>query len=138
MSPEEIQEHLSPNAKIIFKMDENPNNVKYYQLEIPKSEAEYYAELYEDEKKEYAVTFISCASFTEEDSLSNSDDTGDVFSDGSIDVTDLTALSLTLLGDMDLTAEQQKAADVDGDGAVTLADLARLQQYLSKKIDSLR
>ena len=138
MSPEEIQEHLSPNAKIIFKMDENPNNVKYYQLEIPKSEAEYYAELYEDKKKEYAVTFISCASFTEEDSLSNSDDTGDVFSDGSIDVTDLTALSLTLLGDMDLTAEQQKAADVDGDGAVTLADLARLQQYLSKKIDSLR
>ena len=138
MSPEEIQEHLSPNAKIIFKMDENPNNVKYYQLEIPKSEAEYYAELYEDKKKEYAVTFISCASFTEEDSLSNSDDAGDVFSDGSIDVTDLTAVSLTLLGDMDLTAEQQKAADVDGDGAVTLADLARLQQYLSKKIDSLR
>ena len=136
MSPEEIQEHLSPNAKIIFKMDENPNNVKYYRLEIPKSEAEYYAELYEDEKKEYAVTFISCASFTEEDSLSNSDDTGDVFSDGSIDVTDLTVLSLTLLGDMDLTAEQQKAADVDGDGAVTLADLARLQQYLSKKINA--
>ena len=92
--------------------------------------------MYEDEKKEYAVTFISCASFTEEDLLSNSDDTGDVFSDGSIDVTDLTALSLTLLGDMDLTAEQQKAADVDGDGAVTLADLARLQQYLSKKINA--
>ncbi|MBQ5989158.1 MAG: hypothetical protein IJL67_06660 [Oscillospiraceae bacterium] len=26
---------------------------------------------------------------------------------------------------------------MDGDGAVTLADLARLQQYLSKKIDKL-
>ena len=34
------------------------------------------------------------------------------------------------------TSEQKMAADVDGDGAVTLADLARLQQYLSKKITS--
>ena len=62
---------------------------------------------------------------------------GDVNVDSTIDVTDLTALSLALLGDMDLTADQQKAADLDGDGAVTLADLARLQQYLSKKIDKL-
>ena len=32
--------------------------------------------------------------------------------------------------------EWLKAADVDGDGDVTIADLARLQQYLSKKITS--
>jgi hypothetical protein len=63
---------------------------------------------------------------------------GDVDLNGSIDVTDLTGLSLALLGDKELTEDQQKAADVDGDGAVTLADLARLQQYLSKKVDSLR
>ena len=63
---------------------------------------------------------------------------GDINYDGTIDITDLTSLSLALLGDSELTEEQKSAADIDGDGAVTLADLARLQQYLSKKIDSLR
>ncbi|MBR3024382.1 MAG: dockerin type I repeat-containing protein, partial [Oscillospiraceae bacterium] len=58
--------------------------------------------------------------------------------DGTIDITDLTSLSLALLGDSELTEEQKSAADIDGDGVVTLADLARLQQYLSKKIDSFR
>ena len=62
---------------------------------------------------------------------------GDISNDDIIDVTDLTELSLALLGDKELTADQQKAADVDGDGEVTIADLARLQQYLSKKIDKL-
>ena len=64
--------------------------------------------------------------------------TGDIDLNGSIDVTDLTGLSLALLGDSELTEEQKSAADIDGDGVVTLADLARLQQYLSKKIDSFR
>ena len=63
---------------------------------------------------------------------------GDVNADNTIDITDLTELSLTLIGDKELTEDQKLAADIDGDGAVTLADLARLQQYLSKKIDSLR
>jgi len=63
--------------------------------------------------------------------------TGDIDLNGTIDVTDLTELSLALIGDKELSDDQQKAADVDGDGAVTLADLARLQQYLSKKIDKL-
>jgi hypothetical protein len=62
---------------------------------------------------------------------------GDVDLNGTIDVTDLTDLSLVLLGDKELNVAQQKAADIDSDGAVTLADLARLQQYLSKKIDKL-
>jgi hypothetical protein len=61
---------------------------------------------------------------------------GDVDCNGTIDVTDLTELSLALLGDNKLTEVQQKAADIDSDNLVTLADLARLQQYLSKKITS--
>lgn len=62
---------------------------------------------------------------------------GDINPDGIVDITDLTELSLALLGDRNLSENQKKAADVDGDGAVTIADLARLQQYLSKKIDKL-
>ncbi len=62
---------------------------------------------------------------------------GDTDINGVIDVSDTTKLSLALLEDLSLTADQKLAADVDGDGAVTLADLARLQQYLSKKIDKL-
>lgn len=62
--------------------------------------------------------------------------TGDIDGNGIVDITDLTALSLALIGDKDLTEDQLKIADVDEDGAVTLADLARIQQYLSKKLES--
>jgi len=62
---------------------------------------------------------------------------GDTDNNGVIDLTDLTDLSLALLDDKELTEDQKLASDVDDDGEVTLADLARLQQYLSKKIDSL-
>ncbi len=61
---------------------------------------------------------------------------GDIYSDGIIDLSDLSTLSLFLVGDTDLEGSQKKAADVDGDSEITLADLARLQQYLSKKITS--
>lgn len=62
---------------------------------------------------------------------------GDLNSDGKADITDLSELSLALVGDKELTEAQQKAADVDGDGAVKLADLAKFRQYLSKQISSL-
>ena len=62
---------------------------------------------------------------------------GDINPDGIIDITDLTTLSISLVGDRELTPLEQKAADVDDDDSVTLADLAKLRQYLSKKIVSL-
>ena len=62
---------------------------------------------------------------------------GDIDCNGTIDVSDITELSLALIGDTELTNDQKKAADVDGDGEITLADLARLRQYLSKVILSL-
>ena len=61
--------------------------------------------------------------------------TGDLNSDGNIDVTDLSELSLALADGKEFTDEQQNAADVDKDGKVTLADLARMRQFLSKIIE---
>ncbi len=62
---------------------------------------------------------------------------GDIAADGIVDVTDLTELSLALIGDRELSDEQMKAADVDDTGEVNLADLAKIRQFLSKKIPSL-
>ncbi len=62
---------------------------------------------------------------------------GDINADGIIDLSDLSELSLALIGDVKLTETQKSAADVDGDGKVTLADLAKFRQYLSKQIESL-
>ena len=62
---------------------------------------------------------------------------GDLNSDSYVDLTDLSLLSLYLIGDYELDHTHANQADIDEDGNVTLADLARLQQYLSKKIESL-
>ena len=62
---------------------------------------------------------------------------GDVSGDGKVDVTDLTTISLALLGDLNLTDAQSKLADINHNGKVDLSDLATLRQFLSKKIDSL-
>ena len=62
---------------------------------------------------------------------------GDVSGDGRVDVTDLTMISLALLGDTNLTEAQSQVADINHNGKVDLSDLATLRQFLSKKIDSL-
>ncbi len=62
---------------------------------------------------------------------------GDIDEDGDTDITDLSSLALYLLGDMNFSDAQKKAADVDKDGEVTLADLAKYRQFLSKKIPYL-
>ncbi len=62
---------------------------------------------------------------------------GDISGDGQVDVTDLTMISLGLLGDLTLNETQRQFADVNHDGKVDLADLATLRQFLSKKIDTL-
>ncbi|MBP1591437.1 MAG: dockerin type I repeat-containing protein, partial [Oscillospiraceae bacterium] len=62
---------------------------------------------------------------------------GDINADTNIDVTDMSLLSLYLIGDRKLTGDQLKAADTLTDGTVNLTDLATLRQYLSKKIDKL-
>lgn len=62
---------------------------------------------------------------------------GDLNADNVIDISDLSELSLALLGDKTLTPVQKVAADIDGDGEVTIVDLARLVQYVSKSIEEL-
>ena len=63
--------------------------------------------------------------------------TGDVSGDGKVDVTDLTMISLALLGDTNLTEAQSQVADINHNGKVDLSDLATMRQFLSKKIDTL-
>ena len=54
-----------------------------------------------------------------------------------MDVTDLSYLSLYLIGDKKLSDDALKASDTAYDGKVNLADLAALRQYLSKVTDSV-
>lgn len=58
---------------------------------------------------------------------------GDLNGDKVADLTDLTLLSLYLLGDNDLSEDILKYADVNGNGTVDIADLAHFKQYVSKE-----
>lgn len=62
---------------------------------------------------------------------------GDIDLNGHVDVTDLSELSLYLIGDKEISGQSLKNADADASGAVNTGDLARLRQYLSKIIDKL-
>ena len=62
---------------------------------------------------------------------------GDLDGSGIIDITDLSKLSLYLLGDTKLDDKALLAADTEYDGTVDLSDLAKLRQYISKKITKI-
>ena len=62
---------------------------------------------------------------------------GDIDTDSRVDLTDLSLLSLHLIGDNILEGNALKAADVNGDGEVNLSDLAHLRRYVSQKTDVL-
>ncbi len=57
---------------------------------------------------------------------------GDINGDGEADLSDLTLLSLHLVGDKFIPKKVLKAADVYNDGEVNIADLAHFKQYISK------
>lgn len=57
---------------------------------------------------------------------------GDFNADGETDLTDLTLLSLYLLGDSDFNEVQLSLADVNADGSIDVADLAHYKQFVSK------
>ncbi len=60
---------------------------------------------------------------------------GDLNNDGFADTTDLTLLSINLLGDLSFTPEQYVIADVNYDKDVNIADLAYFKQYVSHDRD---
>ena len=52
--------------------------------------------------------------------------------DGKTDLTDLTYLSLYLLGDVDFTQQQLKTIDINKDNKVDIADLPTLKMVIMK------
>ena len=59
---------------------------------------------------------------------------GDINGDTTVDLTDLSELSLLLIGDNTSDSVTEKIADIDDDNKITLADLTRLKQYISKSL----
>lgn len=91
-----------------------------------------------------ALTDNRCNSTSDSDQQNSADDgdisglvIGDVNSSGTIDISDLTEVSLFLIRDKTFTEMQLRAADVDNYGKVELADLARIRQYISRNIPML-
>lgn len=58
---------------------------------------------------------------------------GDINNNNSVDLTDLTELSLYLIGDKTFNDFEIFTADTNGDNEVNLADLAHLKQYIMSK-----
>lgn len=79
--------------------------------------------------KELGVTMDFEAVWIEEDR-----NPGDINGDGKVDVADLTALGIHLIGDEEITDEELLAnADTERDGEVNTADLAKLKQFIQKE-----
>lgn len=57
---------------------------------------------------------------------------GDIDNNGSVDLSDLLALSQHLLKDVLLTGDNLKYADINGNGDVDISDLPLLKQYIMK------
>lgn len=55
---------------------------------------------------------------------------GDIDRNGIVDLTDLTTLSLHLVGDKEFTDDMLAISDMTNDGAVNIADLATMKQYI--------
>jgi len=55
---------------------------------------------------------------------------GDVDGNKTVDLSDLSALSLVLIGENEAEEEQKKTGDMNADGALDLSDLAMLKRYV--------
>lgn len=57
---------------------------------------------------------------------------GDMNGNSRIDISDLSIVSLYLIGDVKLSRKETIRADFDGDSEVTLADLALMKMYVTR------
>lgn len=60
---------------------------------------------------------------------------GDIDQSGTVDITDMTQLSLYLIGDTDFSDYEEKTADTDMNGVVDLCDLANFRRFFTKGAD---
>ncbi len=134
----DIGEVLISNSRVIYTQSFPDSKSTRYYIEASTEVLSQYLEWYENEKDSYLKFFTITVPAKPANTGEVFYPIGDINHDTFIDVTDLTELSLYLLGDRTLSEDQFMFADVDFDEKVTLADLAKLQQYLSKKINSLR
>lgn len=72
------------------------------------------------------------AVITESPEILNSQIVGDLNCDGKVDISDLSTLSVYIIGDIRLDGKCLKNADTNLDGTVDLADLANLRRFISK------
>lgn len=99
--------------------------------EYPTINTEFIENSLNDGKETYENSDVS-----EEDEQIIADETpeniyyGDLNNDGTADLTDLTMLSLFLMGSADLTDSEIEAADIDGSGKADIADLAYFKQFV--------
>lgn len=62
---------------------------------------------------------------------------GDINRDLCIDMSDLSLLSLYLIGDNEFNDIQKIAANINDDGQINLSDLAKLKRYISRNDDTI-
>lgn len=134
----DIGDALISNSRVIYTQSFPESKGMRYYIEAPTEVLSQYLEWYESTEVPYLKFFTITVPAEPANTGEVFYPIGDVNHDTFIDITDLTELSLYLLGDRTLTEDKLMLADVDFDEKVTLADLAKLQQYLSKKINSLR
>ena len=121
---------LPSSVWIIERNFDNCPNLTVYAEKTDKIE-EYISKLGEKDFKNFVLT-----EKTEEPEKKDKVTTGDINADGKIDITDLSLLSLYLIGDKEFTDVQKQAADTDKNGKTELTDLATFRQFLSKVIES--
>ena len=87
-----------------------------------------------DDLKDVTVHFDAVFSKYSPEEIEKHRGSGDVDENGITDLTDLSRISLYLIGDYEFKEPALVLADMDKDGKVTLADLATLRMILSHKI----
>ncbi len=117
------------DEQLIQYIDKDGNVLEEYKLDSKKftyksvSDCAYKRIVSKEQSKE----FVENADVAQQSSYYN---LGDINFDDVIDLTDLTELSLAIIGDKTLEGASLMAADIDKNGELNIADLALFKQYI--------